>query len=154
VVPVAIGSAVLLLAGAAAVVFLRQDPPATLPTPPQVVEVPRERPVDPPNTVKPPPVEPRKVELTLTSQPEGASVELEGQRLGVTPVKLPLTPDAPPVSVTVSLEGYEPKMQKVSAADAPSVQVALERRAVTGTKPPQTGKKPPQTGSLGIKTGR
>jgi hypothetical protein len=108
--------------------------------------------VEPLNTVKPPPVEPLKVELTVTSQPEGASVELAGQRLGVTPVKLPLTPDAPPVLVTVSLEGYEPKSQQVSAADAPSVQVALERRAISGTKP--TVKKPTPTGSLGIKTGR
>ncbi len=152
VVPVAIGGAVLLLVGAGAVVLLRPEPTVT--PPPQnpqnqVVVVPPEQPVVPPPPVKPPPVEPLKVELTITSEPVGASVQLEGQPLGVTPVKLPLMPDAPPVMMTLSLEGYEVATRKVSAANAPNVQVALERRPVNGSKTP--GKKPPVPG---IKTGR
>ncbi len=147
VVPAAIAAAVLLLAGAAAIVFLRGTPVTPPPPPQQVVEVAPERPVQPQ-----PPAEPRKVELMVTSQPEGASVQLEGQPLGVTPLKLPLTADAPPVVMTVSLEGYEVATRKVSAADAPNVQVALERRALNNTKPPG-GKKPPP-GSLDIKRGR
>jgi serine/threonine protein kinase len=151
VVPVAIGGAVLLLAGAGAVVFLRPEPTVTPPPPQtQVVVVPPEQPVQPPTPVKPPPAEPRKVELTVTSEPEGASVQVEGKPLGVTPVTLPLKLDDPPVQLTMSLEGYEVATRKVSAADAPNVQVALERRAVNGTKPPGTKKPPPP----GIKTGR
>jgi hypothetical protein len=149
VVPVAIGGAVLLLAGAAAIVLLREEPPALPPLNPVVV-VPTEKPAEPQDTVKPPPIEERKVEVTVTSRPEGASVQLEGQPLGVTPVKVPLMPDAPPVLMTVSMDGYEVATRKVSAADAPNVQVALERRSITGTKPP--GKK--GGGSLQIKTGR
>jgi serine/threonine protein kinase len=146
-VPVMIGSAVLLMTGAAAVVFLRQQPPVT--PPPTVVVVPQEQPQPPQNTVKPPPAEPQKVELTLTSQPEGASVLLAGQLMGRTPVRLPLPPNGPPVVVTVSMEGYETATREVSAANAPGVLVALERTA----KP--TVKKPPANGSsLGIKTGR
>ncbi|HLL00736.1 MAG TPA: serine/threonine-protein kinase [Myxococcaceae bacterium] len=149
VVPAAIGGAVLLLAGAAAIVFLREGPPVVAPNNPVVV-VPTEKPAEPRNTVKPPPVEERKVEVMVTSQPEGASVQLEGQPLGVTPVKVPLMPDAPPVLMTVSMDGYEVATRKVSAADAPNVQVALERRSLNGTKPP----KKPGSGSLQIKTGR
>ena len=54
-----------------------------------------------------------------------------------------------PAVMTLSLEGYEVATRKVSAADAPNVQVALERRPVNGSKTP--GKKPPVPG---IKTGR
>jgi serine/threonine protein kinase len=149
-VPVAIGGALLLMAGAGAVVFLRPEPTATPPSQNQVVVVPPEQPMEPRPPVKPPPAEPRKVELTVTSEPEGASVQLDGQPLGVTPLKLPLPPDAPPVLMTVSLEGYEVATRKVSAADAPNVQVALERRAINSTKPPGNKKPPPP----GIKTGR
>ena len=54
------------------------------------------------------------------------------------------------MQLVMSLDGYEVAKRMVSAADAPNVQVALERRAVNGTKNPGT-KKPPLPG---IKTGR
>ncbi|HEX8697728.1 MAG TPA: serine/threonine-protein kinase [Myxococcaceae bacterium] len=154
VVPAAIGGAVvLLLAGAGAVVLLRPGPPVTPPPQNQhqnqVVVVPPEPPVGTQDPVQPPSVEARKVELIITSEPQGASVQLEGQPLGVTPMKLPLMQDAPPVMMTLSLDGYEVATRKVSAKDAPNVQVALERRAVNSSKTP--GKKPPVPG---IKTGR
>ena len=149
-VPVAIGAAVLLLSGAAAVVLLREDPPVVPPPNNPVVVVPTEKPTEPQPTVKPPPVEARKVELMVTSEPEGAAVQLEGQPLGVTPMKVQLTPDAPPKLMTVSMEGYEVATRRVSAADAPNVQVALERRAINSTRPP----KKQGTGTLQIKTGR
>ncbi|WP_224247527.1 serine/threonine protein kinase [Hyalangium gracile] len=152
VVPVAVGGAAALVIAGAALVFLRQKPEQP-PQPPTVTVKPVEpRPTQPAET-KPP--EPRKVELVLNSQPSGAAVQLDGQPLGVTPVKLPLTADAPPVSVTLSLEGYSPATRQVSAANAPTLLVELERRALgTSTKPPV--KKPPQNGSssLGIKKGR
>ena len=148
-VPVAIGGAVLLLSGAAAVVFLRNDPNGVVAPPNQVV-VSTEKPVEP-RTTEQPPADALKVELTVTSEPQGAAVQLEGKPLGVTPVKVPLMPNEQPKLMTVSMEGYEVATRKVSAADAPNVQVALERRSITGTRTP--GKKP-SSGSLQIKTGR
>ncbi|MDY7225974.1 serine/threonine protein kinase [Hyalangium rubrum] len=154
VVPVAVGGAALLVLAGAAVVFLRKSPPTEQPTPPQqhLVNVPPEQP-QPPIQV-PTPVEPSKVELTLISEPLGAAVQMEGLPLGVTPMKLPLTEGAPPVSLTLTLDGYEAKTQQVSAANAPTLAVVLDRRPANGTKPGI--KKPPTPGGsgLGIKTGR
>ncbi|MFL5346169.1 MAG: serine/threonine protein kinase [Hyalangium sp.] len=154
-IPVAVGGAAALVIAGAAIVLLRQKPEQ----PPQVVQVvqvvqPVEpKPPPPVDPKPPPPVEPRKVELEILSEPLGAAVQLEGQLLGRTPVKLPLAPDAPPVMLTLSLEGYSPHSRQVSAANAPSVLVALERRSVS-TRPP--GKKQGSSGSssLGIKKGR
>ena len=104
---------------------------------------------------------PLKVELVLNSEPAGAAVQLAGRPLGVTPVTLPLAPEADPVEVTLSMEGYEPLTRQVSAANAPSLLLALERRAAAPTNPrlpPATGtngntkKQPPATGY--IKKGR
>jgi hypothetical protein len=94
------------------------------------------------------------VELVLTSEPTGAAVHVAGQAqpLGVTPMTLPLKPDDPPLSVTLSLDGYEPKTQQISAANAPSLLVALERRAPPTKNP--GGKRTSSGGSLGIKKGR
>jgi serine/threonine protein kinase len=157
-VPVAVGNAAALVIAGAAIVFLHQRPEQ----PPQVVVVQQPtQPVDPKPapTVDPkpqppaPPVEPRKVELEILSEPPGAAVQLAGQPLGTTPMKLPLAPDAAPVSLTLSLDGFNTYTQPVSAANAPTVRVALERRAVS-TRPP--GKRQPSSGSssLGIKKGR
>ncbi|MBN1206690.1 MAG: serine/threonine protein kinase [Myxococcaceae bacterium] len=153
VVPVAVAGAAALVIAGAAVVLLRQQPEQPAPPPPVVVSPPPTQPAqeklpDPP----PPPPEPQKVELVLNSEPTGATVQLNGQPLGVTPVKLPLAPDAAPVSVTLSLEGYAPATRQVSAANAPTLLVELERRAATNGKP---GKKPPPvTSPLDIKRGR
>jgi hypothetical protein len=162
VVPVAVGGTAALLIAGAAIVFLRQQPeqPAQ---PPQVVDTRPAHPVEPkpeprvepkPEPPVEPKPEPRKVELVLSSKPDGAAVQFEGQPYGVTPVKLPLVPDAPPVSVTLSLEGYTPKTQQVSAANAPTVLVELERRAATGSKTPGKKQTPTGSSSLGIKKGR
>ncbi|EAU68369.1 serine/threonine-protein kinase Pkn6 [Stigmatella aurantiaca DW4/3-1] len=152
-VALAIGGAVALLLAGTAVVFLR--PPSELPPrvavntpPPPPVEVPK------PSTPPPPPTEPQKVNLVLASEPEGAQVHVGGEPLGKTPRPLTLEPGAPPVLVTMTMEGYEPVTRSVSAADGPTVQVALERRATGGSKPPAQGKKPGPAPSLGIKTGR
>jgi hypothetical protein len=158
-IPVAVGGAAALVIAGAAIVLLRQQPaqPSHPQQPPQVV-VQAVQPVEPKPTptVEPkpqPPVEPQKVELEILSEPSGAAVQLEGQLLGRTPVKLPLAANAPPVMVTLLLDGFSPYTQQVSAANAPTVRVALERRAVS-PRPP--GKKQTLSGSssLGIKKGR
>jgi serine/threonine protein kinase len=151
-----VGGAVTLLLAGTAVVFLRPlpsegsaPPRVALHTPP-----PEARPPPPPPAGDPaPPEEPRKAQLMLTSEPQGAQVHAEGSALGKTPLALRLPPDAPPLQVTVSMEGYEPVTRPVSAADGPTVQVALERRAAPGPKP-GPAKKPGTPPSLGIKTGR
>ncbi|WP_244237267.1 serine/threonine protein kinase [Corallococcus llansteffanensis] len=146
---------VALVAGGAAVVMLRgADLPSTGTTgttvavasrPPDAVQGPAR--TGPPET----PARnaaPRPVELLVTSEPPGATVQVAGEERGTTPVALPLVPGDPSVAVTLALNGYEPVTRQVSAADAPTVAVPLQRRVTR----PQTRKPPPS--SLGIKTGR
>ncbi|WP_225412632.1 serine/threonine protein kinase [Stigmatella hybrida] len=151
-VAVVVGGAVTLLLAGTAVVFLRPLPSEGAPPPKVAVATP-----PPPPETRPPPVEtpkaPQPVQLVLASEPQGAQVHVDGTALGKTPRPLTLAPDAPPIQVTVTLEGYEPVTRAVSAADGPTVQVALERRA-TGSPKPAPGKKPAAPPSLGIKTGR
>ncbi|HVG60486.1 MAG TPA: serine/threonine-protein kinase [Hyalangium sp.] len=151
-VAVAVSAAVTLVIAGAAVVLLRKTPDP-LPPPPVTTPVPEPvQGVDPQPAPTPP--EPMQVELVLSSEPAGAAVHIAGQAqpLGVTPVTVPLKPDGAPMSVTLSLDGYEPKTQQISAANAPALLVALERRA----PPPKNtgGKSKPSGGSLGIKKGR
>jgi serine/threonine protein kinase len=151
-VPVAVGGAAALVIAGAAIVLLRPTPPPEPPPPQPVVARPPE-PVEP--QPPPTPAEPMQVELVLSSEPAGAAVHVAGkpEPLGVTPVTLPLKPGGPPLSVTLSLEGYETKTQQVSAANAPALLVALERRAPTPTRNPGA-KRTPSGGSLNIKKGR
>lgn len=149
--PYVVGGVALMTAGAA-VVLLRGATGATLPQTPAVVTV---RPTDeapsaPPETA-PEPVAPQPVQLLVKSDPPGATVQLGGEERGTTPVSLPLIPGEPSVAVTVALNGYEPVTRQVSAADAPTLAVALQRRVTRPTPPPR---KPPSSSSLGIKTGR
>jgi hypothetical protein len=154
VIPVAVSGAALLVIAGAAVVYLNRKPELP-PEPPPVVAIQPPQSGDPkPAQPHEPPASPLKVELLLHSEPAGAAVQLAGKPLGVTPVTLPLAPEAAPVEVTLSLEGYEPLTRQVSAANAPSLKLALERRAAptpTTTKTHGNGKKSP-TGY--IKKGR
>ena len=154
-VPVAVAAAVALVIAGAAVVFLRPAPPEPPPPPPVVNTQPPE-PVQAVEPQPPPvPAEPMQVELVLSSEPAGAAVTLAGKSepLGKTPVTLPLKPGGPPLSVTLTLAGYETKIQEVSAANAPSLLVALERQRATPVRNPG-GKRTNPGGSLNIKKGR
>jgi serine/threonine protein kinase len=149
VIPVVVSGAAALIIAGTALVYLTQKPDQPPVPPPPVANTQPEKPPPAPPIETPP--EPLKVELVLRSEPAGAAVQLAGKPLGVTPVTLPLTPDAPPVEVTLSLEGYEPLTRQVSAANAPGLLLALEKRASSSKKPP-VEKKPPQSGY--IKKGR
>ncbi len=154
VIPAAVGGAAALMIAGAAIVFLRQKPEQPVQPPqPQVVAAQPVHPVEPKPLPPTPPVEPQKVELEILSEPSGAAVQLEGQPLGRTPMKLPLASGAPPVLLTLSLDGFSTATQQVSAANAPTVRVALERRAVS-PKPPVKKQPPPGSSLLGIKKGR
>ncbi|RKG85922.1 PEGA domain-containing protein [Corallococcus terminator] len=149
--PYVLGGAALLMGGAAVVVLrgaqttVPELPVATVTRPPD--EAQGRTPPEPPAR----PAPPQPVRLLVTSEPPGATVQVAGEERGVTPVALPLVPGDPSVSVTLALNGYEPVTRQVSAADAPTVAVPLQRRA---TRPSNTSKKPPSGSSLGIKTGR
>ncbi|WP_223641611.1 serine/threonine-protein kinase [Corallococcus sp. EGB] len=144
---------VALVAGGAAVVLMRGSGAVT-PPPVMATRAPEDmqghtpapaRPTAPADTA------PQPVRLTVTSEPPGASVQVAGEERGLTPMALPLVPGEPSVAVTLALNGYEPVTRQVSAADAPSVVVALQKRA---PRPSTQPKKPPSGSSLGIKTGR
>jgi hypothetical protein len=88
------------------------------------------------------------VRLKVLTEPAGALVEVDGKHVGETPAELPLAPDAPPVTLALKLDGYEPVSQQVSAANAPALSVKLTQ------KPAQKPRRPPQQQQLGIKTDR
>ncbi|RKH24975.1 PEGA domain-containing protein [Corallococcus praedator] len=147
-----VAGGVALMLGGAAVVWLRGTQTAVPPPPvATVTRTPEEAQghTPPEAPARPTPAQP--VRLMVTSEPPGATVQVGGEERGTTPVALPLVPGEPSVAVTLALNGYEPVTRQVSAADAPTVAVALQRRAA---RPSNTSKKPPPTSSLGIKTGR
>jgi len=144
-----VGVAVLAIAGTVAWVAhghgTTSTPPAELP---RVVPAaqqaatgtgsqPGETQLAPPLPVLAPPTS-----VTLRTDPPGAEVEVDGQALGRTPLTLSLAKDAPQ-SATLRLSGYEPLTTTVTADQAPTRTVTLER------KPPAHHSAP-----LRIKTGR
>ena len=132
---------VSLFAAGAAIILLRQASPAPAP-----VAAPVTVSVAPPAA----PLEPqRPVTLTVRSEPAGARVEVEGAPYGETPLELPLEPNSPPVTLALTLEGYEPTSRRVSAGDAPELSVKLRPRQAA-QKPPRRSLSPP----LDIKLGR
>ncbi|HEX8438098.1 serine/threonine-protein kinase [Archangium sp.] len=157
VVPVLAGVGALLLGAGAAVIFLRQPPvepvapPVTQtqpvvraqPEPIRVVEQPKQ-----PERAS----EPQPVTLKVVTEPAGAVVVIDGKPHGApTPTELPLVPDAPPVTLALKLDGYEPVSRQVSAGDAPAVSVKLTRKPVEQRPRRNTTNPAP---SLGIKTDR
>ena len=144
VVPLAVIAGGLLVSAGVAFVLLRpsgtpRTPPPLAqvqpPAPTPVTRTPREQPLEP-TTVAP------SVALQVNTEPPGAELEVDGQALGQTPYTLTLPPDAPPVTLALSMAGYEPVSQQVSAAQAPELSVRLTPKR----------KMPPRRN--GIKTGR
>lgn len=80
--------------------------------------------------------------LTLQTEPSGAEVEIDGKPRGKTPLTLQVEKDAS-LSATLHLAGYEPLTTTLTADQAPTRTVTLERR------PPVHHSSP-----LRIKTGR
>jgi serine/threonine-protein kinase len=140
VVPVAVVVGGLLVSAGVAFVLLRT--PRTQPALTQVQPPPPPVPVTQTPVVETPqPPAPQLVALQVSTEPSGAAVEVDGQVLGQTPYTLTLRPDAPPVTMALSLTGYEPLSQQVSADQAPGLSVKLTPK-----------RKPPRRN--GIKTGR
>ncbi|MCP3136335.1 serine/threonine protein kinase [Pyxidicoccus xibeiensis] len=155
-VPVAAAGVGLLLAGAA-VVFLRtpaEATPVVQPAQPQPVvavpHTPEPLPTKVPTQDRPQAV--AGVELPVITEPPGATVSVNGEERGETPLRLKLAPGDGPVSVTLALNGYEPVTRQVSPTDD-ELRLELRRQAGKangGKKHTGSG----QGGNLGIKTGR
>lgn len=147
--PVLAGLGVLFFTAGGAVIYLRQHPsetqaPVTEPAPVAHEQV-------RPETPKPAEPEPQQpVRLKVLTEPAGALVEVDGKHVGATPAELPLRRGAPPVTLALKLDGYEPVSQQVSAANAPELSVKLTQKPPV-QKPPRRPPPPPQ---LGIKTDR
>ncbi len=109
------GLGLLLMVVIAGNMLMRDDPPPPAPAP--VVVAPPPAPV---------PAAAEKVEITLTSSPEGASVQRDGVLLGSTPLIVRLT-EGEQMAVEVMASGYG-SQKVVLSSDVPSPLVTLTRR--------------------------
>src|SRR5207248_7899817 len=93
------------------------------------------------------PALPAKVHLTLSSQPQGASVvrASDGAPLGVTPLSLELSRSDERLPVRFELAGYGPLERSVSLSSDSSVEVALSK-VETAKKKLSAKKKNGETG--------
>jgi len=83
-----------------------------------------------------------RVAITLASKPPGATVEMDGKKLGVTPLTLELESAQ---AAVFTYPGFEPLEVALTPADAPLLNVQLIRKRTPKSK---------RNTSLGIKTGR
>ncbi len=166
-------AAVALLAAGAAVVVPRfladlsgESSPNTVGGPvaivgqtPSLAQAPDEQPAQDFPVMEIDPVElpvvaaPAPVRVSVTSQPEGAQVLLDGKSAGTTPLELTLPEGAAEANVTLTLAGYEPSRLTLSAADADKTLSAVLKKRRAGNGSGQNRPKedrPP----LEIKTGR
>jgi len=115
-----------------------EPPPKPAPAPPPVVEAPPKPAPAPPPVVEappkpapapaPPPVAAAAGEITVSSTPPGATVWLDGEPRGVTPVRAPLAAGAH--RVVVAAEGMKLHKETVRATGAPvALALTLERAA-------------------------
>jgi eukaryotic-like serine/threonine-protein kinase len=78
------------------------------------------------------PVQP--LTLTLTSNPSGARVQLDGRDVGRTPVSITAAPDGSAMIATFSMPGFDPVETAVTARNAPLFSVQLKRRNAAPAK--------------------
>ncbi len=82
-------------------------------------------PLTPPAAVAPPPSEPRSVSLSITSQPGGATVFLDGIRVGITPLQAAPVSVGPGRELKVELPGYQTETRTVDLNAASNLSFAL-----------------------------
>ena len=79
---------------------------------------------------------PEMVQVSINSDPEGASITIDGTARGTTPVTVPLMAGAASI-VRFSLKGYEAQERTIAASAGLSISAKLKK----GSKPPR--RKPP-----------
>jgi cytoskeleton protein RodZ len=82
-------------------------------------------PLTPPAAAAPPPSEPRSVPLSITSQPAGATVFLDGIRVGITPLQAAPVSVGPGRELKVELPGYQTETRTVNLNAASNLSFAL-----------------------------
>lgn len=141
---------VLVMGGGAILGIGRSPEPVAAPQPPAPVLVPAPAPVavveqapeKPPEPPEAAPVE--AIPATITTQPPGAAVSVDGVHRGVTPLKLgaDFLSDAPR-EVHLSLPGYQAASQTVVLTDGTELAVTLRKRTTKKPSPtPEPIKKP------------
>ncbi|MGV3622613.1 MAG: protein kinase domain-containing protein [Archangium sp.] len=142
---IGVGAVVLLLIIGGGVWWKsQQQPPVVEPIPPVVVTPPPET-VKPPEVVKPP----EQLSVRIESDPVGATVEVGGARVGVTPVDVVIPNGKLPMPVRVSMDGYENSESTLTEATPSNLSLQLKKKAAA-VKPPTGGGK----GTTVIKTTR
>jgi len=138
-----IGLAVLAAVVAAFALFLWPARESRTPNPEPVAHAPTPTPVTPPPVTPAPEGSAENAEATrlaapvrvrLNSTPRGASVALNGNKKGKTPLTLEL-PKGSEATVRFSLEGYQPKDHRLLVEDDETVNVRLRRRVRRQTPP-------------------
>ena len=99
---------------------------------------------DPPPPPPPPPPEPPKQELlVITSNPPGATIEIDGKRRGVTP--LSFKPDSwGDMMIAISMPGYETVTRGIEYEGGTMNQSFTLTRATTAPPPPPPPPPPPR----------
>ncbi|MFL5318856.1 MAG: PEGA domain-containing protein, partial [Myxococcaceae bacterium] len=142
------GAAVALIAiGIAVPLMLRKPPEEPKKDPIAIVQPPpaKKDPIIVETPHNDPPPEVKDVLVQLRSDPAGASVNIGGRLLGVTPLDVAVPGDGARVLAKLSLDGFEAHEAMLSKADGPALVVQLKKHAVAKKNPPP---------NLGIKTGR
>ncbi len=111
-------------------IILAADPPAAVPTTPTQPAIQ----LDPVRAAPP-----SSVSVSIESVPSGAAVYVHGERYGVTPLALSVSPGEPPPRVTVKRRGYRSqnvRLDGVTAATTRVIKLRRVRRARRTTKKP------------------
>ncbi|MFW6369056.1 MAG: PEGA domain-containing protein [Myxococcota bacterium] len=82
--------------------------------------------------------------LTLLTTPSGASVSLDGEEIGPTPIVEHLLPEGSGGSLEVSLEGYETLSHQLTGEGSQQLELRLEPLAVQEPDQPATPDEPEQ----------
>lgn len=141
--PVFIVAAIaLVLLSVIAVLLLRPQAPQPQPAAPVA---------DAPKPAPEPAAPAARVALQFASDPAGATVILDGETVGTTPLNRFVQRSNTPIEVTLKLRGYKPYEQTLMPFEASSVTAHLERIPLPAPRPSPPK---PEPASTGIKTAR
>jgi serine/threonine-protein kinase len=102
------------------------EPPAPA-TAPAFVTTPLPRPVDAPTAIT----------LSVETSPPGASVSLDGRRLGLSPISVKLPRQEPPAALTVELAGYEAAVEAIALTANLAKKFELKKKSTTPRSKPR-----------------